>query len=336
MIFSRFFITRRRRFFAASLSVFIVMISLLSIYGCVSSTTEEQKTYSSPQEAVDSLITTVQADSKEALLAIFGPGSEDLISSGDPVADRNGRTRFLKAYGNKHGLEQEDDNKMILHVGAKDYPLPIPIVREGDVWLFDTQAGMKEILDRRIGRNELHTIEVLQSYTDAQREYACMQRDVNAGTEFAQRLTSGENERDGLYWPVMEGEEESPFGPLIALATQEGYTAGLDEENPEPFHGYYFKVLKAQGEHADGGAFDYVVNGKMILGFGLVAYPAKFGVSGIMTFIVNQEGVIYQKDLGEDTPEAEEMTVFDPDDTWKKSEEDSEDEGQDSDRIRVK
>ena len=325
----------RVRAIAVTVSTIIVMISL-STYGCVSSTSEEQKTFSSPQQAVESLITAVQADNEAELLAIFGPGSEDLISSGDPVADRNGRKRFLRAYGDKHRLEEDEDNNMILHVGAKDYPLPIPIVRKGNVWIFDTQAGMEEILDRRIGRNELHTIDVLHAYTDSQREYACMKRNDDADTEFAQRLMSNEGKKDGLYWPVKEGEEESPFGPLIALATQEGYTAGLDEENPEPFYGYYFKILKAQGEHAEGGAFSYVVDGKMILGFGLVAYPAKYGASGIMTFIVNQEGVIYQKDLGEDTPNAAKMTVFDPDDTWKKSEEAPEEEGQGNGKEGVK
>lgn len=308
--------------FAIAVAGFTVMI-MLSAAVVPLSAAEGHKVFSSQQEAVDGLITALQDDSDSELLAIFGPGSEDLISSGDPVADKNGRARFLKAYGDKNSLWQEGDSKAVLHVGVKDYPLPIPLVRKGDIWFFDTQAGMEEILDRRLGRNELHTIEVLHAYTDAQREYACMKRSDGADPEFAQKLTSNAGKKDGLYWEVREGEGESPFGPLIARATLEGYTAGLDEENPEPFHGYYYKILKAQGEHADNGAFDYVVDGKMILGFALVAYPSKYGTSGIMTFIVNQEGVIYQKDLGDDTPTAAEMTVFDPDDTWKKSKEDS-------------
>jgi hypothetical protein len=308
------------RSFPVAMAAFIVMITLSAVDVALPAV-EGQKTFPSPQEAVNSLIAAVQADCDAELLAIFGSGAEDLISSGDPVADKNGRARFLKAYGDKHFLEQKGDAKSVLHVGLKDYPLPIPLVREGGVWYFDTQAGVEEILARRIGRNELHTIEVLQAYTDAQREYSCRKRHDGAGPEFAQKLTSGPGKKDGLYWDAQEGEKESPFGPLIAMATQEGYAAGLDEAAPEPFHGYYFKILKAQGEHADGGAFDYVVDGKMILGFALVAYPAKYGASGIMTFIVNQEGVIYQKDLGEDTVKAENMTVFDPDASWKSYEE---------------
>ena len=334
MIMQRLFTKWMVRPSVAVVAGFIVIIVQSAVVALPAS--EGQKTFSSPQEAVNSLIMAVQAGNEAELLAIFGPGSEDLIFSGDPVADRNGRERFLKAYMEKHILAQEGDAKAMLSVGTKDYSLPIPIVREGDVWFFDTKAGMEEILDRRIGRNELHTIEVLHAYTDAQREYACMKRNDGAGPEFAQKLMSSEGKRDGLYWEAKEGEEESPFGPLIAMATQEGYAAGLDEENPEPFHGYYFKILKAQGEHADGGAFDYVVGGKMILGFGLVAYPANYDASGIMTFIVNQEGVIYQKDLGEDTPNAANMTVFDPDDTWKKSEEAPEEEGQDNDKAGIK
>ena len=323
------------RIFSGAMAV-IIVTGAMTVSPAMAGEPAEQQNFASPQQAVAALITAVQNNNEAELLAILGPDSEDLISSGDRVADQKGRARFLKAYGDKHFLEQEGDAKAVLHVGLKDYPLPIPLVRKENEWFFDTQAGMEEILDRRIGRNELHTIEVLHAYTDAQREYACMKRNDGAGPEFAQKLMSSEGKRDGLYWEAKEGEEESPFGPLIAMATQEGYAAGLDEENPEPFHGYYFKILKAQGEHADGGAFDYVVGGKMILGFGLVAYPANYDASGIMTFIVNQEGVIYQKDLGEDTPNAANMTVFDPDDTWKKSEEAPEEEGQDNDKAGIK
>jgi hypothetical protein len=335
MILLRVWIKWMIRPFAVAVAGFIVM-SALSAAVAAPPTADGHKTFASPQEAVNALIIAVRNDNNAELLAIFGPGSEDLISSGDPVADKNGRARFLKAYGDKNSLEQEGDAQAVFHVGTRDYVLPIPLVREGSVWFFDTRAGMEEILDRRIGRNELHTIEVLHAYTDAQREYACMNRNDGAIPEFAQKLTSSPGKKNGLYWEAKEGEEESPFGPLIARATQEGYLAGLDEEDPEPFHGYYFKILKAQGEHADGGAFDYVVDGKMILGFGLVAYPAKYGASGIMTFMVNQEGVIYEKDLDEDTPKAAAMTMFDPDDTWKISEGVPEEEGQDIERSGVK
>jgi len=279
----------------------------------------KQESFASPQQAVAALIKAVQDNNDAELLTILGDDSEDLISSGDKVADQNGRARFLQAYAKKNSLEQDDGGRMVLLLGDKDYPFPIPLVRQGEAWLFDTRAGMEEILNRRIGKNELHTIEVMQAYSDAQREYAC--RKGNGSAEFAQKFTSSPGKKDGLYWPAEEGGEESPFGPLIARATEEGYTGGLDEEPPEPFHGYFFKILKSQGEHADGGAFDYVADGKMVLGFGLVAYPAKYGVSGIMTFIVNQEGVIYEKDLKENNAMAAAMTAFDPDDTWRKYEE---------------
>lgn len=277
-----------------------------------------QESFASPQQAVTALITAVQNDSDRNLLAILGPDAQDLITSGDPVADRNGRSRFLAAFDKKHSLEQEEADRALLIVGNKSYPFPIPLQRQGDAWTFDTAAGREEILNRRIGRNELHTIEVMRSYAAAQREYASSKHNGGDPT-FAQKLTSSEGMKDGLYWPVAEGEPESPFGPLIARATEEGYTGALDEDPPEPFHGYYFKILKSQGPHAKGGAFNYVAGGRMVLGFALVAYPAKYEASGIMTFIVNQQGIIYEKDLGADTAEqALAMTDFDPDPSWRK------------------
>jgi hypothetical protein len=308
--------------FLGALAILIAMVALPAS-PAVAGGIARQKSFVSPQQAVAALIAAVQGNNDAELLAILGPGSEGLISSGDRVADQKGRARFLKAYEEKNSLEQEDEGRAVLLVGAKDYPFPIPIVWQRDAWLFETQAGMEEILNRRIGRNELHTIEVMHAYTDAQREYACMKRN-GCRPEFAQKFASSEGKKDGLYWEAREDEEESPFGPLIARATEEGYGGGLDEDPSEPFHGYYFKILKAQGEHAKGGAFDYVADGKMVLGFALVAYPAKYGASGIMTFIVNQEGVIYEKDLGEDTAKAATaMTTFDPDDTWKIYKEDA-------------
>lgn len=297
------------------------MVALFAPDAAIAEGPVVQKSFASPQQAVDALVGAVQDDNDAELLAILGSNAGDLISSGDRVADQNGRARFLKAYEVKNSLEKKDEGHAVLLVGSKDYPFPIPIVQQRDGWLFDTQAGMEEILNRRIGRNELHTIEVMHAYTDAQREYACMVRDNGGSPEFAQQFTSSEGKKDGLYWEAGEGEAESLFGPLIAKATEEGYARGLDEDSLEPFHGYYFKILKAQGEHANGGPFDYVADGKMILGFALVAYPAKYAASGIMTFIVNQEGVIYEKDLGENTPKAAAMTTFDPDETWRKYEE---------------
>jgi hypothetical protein len=278
-----------------------------------------QQSFLSPEEAVTSLVTAVRADDLEGMLAILGPGSRELIFSGDDVADRTGREKFLKAYDRMNMLQKVSADKVTLNIGKDNWPLPIPIVKTGEKkWIFDTEQGKQEILNRRIGRNELHVMEVLHAYTDAQHEYAS--KDCGGGglVEFAQKLISTQGKRDGLYWEVKKGEKESPLGPLVARAAKEGYA----EADLQPFHGYYYKILKGQGKHAQGGAYDYVVKGKMILGFALVAYPAEYGNSGVMTFIVNQEGVIYEKDLGVNTARTtENMKIFDPDKTWKKVEE---------------
>ena len=297
------------------------VLSSIAVHPVTAGAVMAQKSFATPLQAVDDLITAVKNDNVAELLDIFGPESEDLISSGDEIADHNGRDRFIKACEKRLTLEQANEDRVLISVGSSDYPFPIPLIRNENTWSFDTQAGMEEILNRRIGRNELNTIMVMQAYTDAQREYAAMNHNGGSG-EFAQKITSSKGKRDGLYWEKEANEPESPFGPLIARAVEEGYEGTMDMEPPEPFHGYFFKILKKQGEHASGGAYDYVVNGKMILGFGLVAYPAKYGASGIMTFLVNQEGTIYEKDLGEDTVDAAAMmTTFDPDDTWHKYEE---------------
>ena len=204
---------------------------------------------------------------------------------------------------------------MTLCIGKDNWPLPIPIVKAGEIWVFDAEQGKQEILNRRIGRNELHVMDVLHAYTDAQHEYASRDCGGCGVVEFAQRLISTQGKRDGLYWEVKKGEKESPLGPLVARAAKEGYA----DADLSPFHGYYFKILKGQGKHARGGAYDYVVKGKMILGFALVAYPAEYGNSAVMVFIVNQEGIIYEKDLGKDTTRiAEGMKFFNPDKTWKR------------------
>jgi hypothetical protein len=274
-----------------------------------------QKTFSSPEEAVKSLVAAVRANDIKEMLAILGPGSRELISSGDDVADRAGREKFLKAYDQMNTLQQESADKMVLSIGADNWPLPIPIVKKGTTWVFDIREGKQEILNRRIGRNELHIMDVLHAYVDAQHEYATKDCRGDGKVEFAQRLISTEGKRDGLYWEAKEGEEESPLGPLVARAAKEGYA----NADLSPFHGYYFNILKGQGKHVDGGAYNYVVKGKMILGFALVAYPAEYGNSGVMTFILNQEGIIYQKDLGKDTKRrAEAMKIFDPDKSWTK------------------
>jgi hypothetical protein len=279
----------------------------------------QQKSFPSPEEAVKSLVAAVRANDMKEMLAILGPGSGELISSGDDVADRAGREKFLNAYDQVNTLQQESANTMVLHIGADNWSMPIPIVKKGATWVFDIGKGKKEILNRRIGRNELHVIEVLDAYIDAQHEYATKDCRGGGKVEFAQRLISTEGKRDGLYWEAKEGEEESPLGPLVARAAKEGYGK---ESDLSPFHGYYFKILSGQGKHAEGGVYNYVVKGRMILGFALVAYPAEYGNSGVMTFMVNQEGTIYEKNLGKNTKRiAEAMKIFNPDKTWKKTKE---------------
>jgi hypothetical protein len=278
----------------------------------------KQKSFASPEEAVKSIIVALKDNDDKELAAILGPGSEPLISSGDRVADKAGRVEFVRLYEEKNRIEQVNPDKAVLSIGNQDYPTPIPVVKRGNAWVFGTSAGKEELLNRRVGRNELEVIDVADTYVDAQREYASKLRGGREALEFAQKFASTPGKQDGLYWKAKEGEEESPFGPLVAQAAAAGYTKGK-ENKPVPFHGYYFRILKAQGKHADGGAYNYVVNGHMILGFALVAYPAQYGASGIMTFIVNQDGVVYQQNLGKDTAKiAAAMKLFDPDKGWKK------------------
>ncbi len=282
-----------------------------------------QKTFASSEEAVKALIDAVKTDNMKELNAIFGPAGKEVFSSGDPVEDKAGRERFLKAYETKNTLVKADDAKTVLQIGEEEWPFPIPVVKKGEKWFFDTKKGKEELINRRVGRNELNTIQVCLAYVDAQREYAAKDRDGDGLFEYAQKFISTPGKKDGLYWNVNEGEEESPLGDIFARATREGYKKTSNK--PIPYHGYYFKILKAQGKHATGGAQDYLVKGKMIGGFAMVAYPAQYGVSGVTTFVVNHEGIVYEKDLGKETAKtARVIKLFDPDKTWKKSETKSE------------
>jgi hypothetical protein len=285
----------------------------------------QQKSYTSPEEAVKALVDAARTGNKAELLAVLGPESKEIISSGDEVADREAREHFVSDYEEKNELEKESPDKVVLSVGQDNWPLPIPIVKKDGRWVFDTEAGKEELLNRRIGRNELNTIDVMHAFVDAQREYASKDRNGDGAVEFAQRIISTKGKEDGLYWEAKEGQEESPFGPLIAEAAKGGYKyteKKTQNGKPSPYHGYFFKILKGQGPNAPGGQYDYVVNGKMILGYGLLAYPASYGSSGVMTFIINQDDVVYQKDLGEDTAKiAESITTYNPDKTWTKVEE---------------
>jgi hypothetical protein len=282
----------------------------------------KQRTFAAPEEAVKALIEALKVNDTKALSALFGPGSKDLVASGDPAADQARRQQFVRLYEQKNRLEQAGPDKAVLYVGDDDWPLPIPLVKRGATWHFDLAEGKAEIIARRIGANELNAIQVCLAYADAQREYVLKDRDRDGLLEYAQKFISDPGKKNGLYWRAKAGEAPSPLGPLVAAAQERGYRRGKQGGRPVPYFGYYYRILKAQGPNAPGGAYDYVVNGKMIGGFALVAYPARYGVSGVMTFMVNQEGVVYQKDLGKDTPKiAQAMKAFDPDATWKKVEE---------------
>jgi len=306
-----------RRAWPALRAGVVTVVLFVSALATVSRAAEGMPTlFPSPAAAVAALAVAAKAGDLKTMQAILGPGSEELISSGDSVADKVGRDKFVAAYEQKHSLEARTAETMILHVGTDDWTLPIPIVKQGKSWGFDIDQGKQEILNRRIGRNELHVIDVIDAYVDAQHTYASKDCRGSGKVEFAQRFISSPGSRDGLYWEAKEGEEQSPLGPLLARAAQEGYAA---EDNLSPLYGYYFKILKEQGEFATGGSYKYVVEDKMILGFALLAYPSEYGNSGVMTFMVNQEGIIFEKDLGENTRSlAEAITVYNPDESWEK------------------
>ena len=293
-------------------SLLVVLAAML----LTTSVATAQQTYKTPQAAVDALVAAAKADDEQAALAVFGKAGEDIISSGDKVSDDAIRKRFVESYDAKHQIAMDGDAKATLVIGQNDYPFPVPLVRKAGLWSFDTEAGRREVLVRRIGRNELNAIQTSLAYVDAQDEYAAKDRGAGVGV-YAQRLVSEPDKKNGLYWPTAAGEEESPLGELFAAASKQGYRAG---EGRTPYHGYYYKILTKQGPSAPGGAHDYVVNGKMIGGFALVAYPAEYRNSGVMTFLVNYDGTVYQKDLGRDTTAlAEEMTTYNPDKTWTKA-----------------
>ena len=291
----------------------------LVISGPSLAATVKQRTFASPEEAVKALVEALKSKDAKALEAIFGPGSKDLVSSGDPVADSAEYERTVNHLEQKTRLEQSA-GKVILHAGNEEWPFAIPIVKKDALWRFDSKQGREEILARRIGRNELSAIQFCLAYVDAQREYALKDRDSDGLLEYAQKFESDKGKKNGLYWDVKAGEAQSPLGPLAAVSQKQGYST--KREKPEPYLGYYYRILKAQGKEAPDGAYDYVVKGKMIGGFALVAYPAKYASSGVMSFIVNQDGVVYEKDLGKNTEKtAQAIKLFNPDSSWKKVEE---------------
>jgi hypothetical protein len=278
-----------------------------------------QQRFATPGAAIEALVAAIRANSAGLIRAVLGPGSDRLISSGDPVADRQGHAHFVAAFDKHSRIELDGDAKATLIVGENDWPLPFPLVKHGDGWRFDAESGAEEILNRRIGRNELSAIQVCLAYVDAQREYALTQGNHDGMHEYAMRLVSTPDKKDGLYWPTKEGQPLSPLGPLAEKAKEEGYGKSANGVHA-PYHGYLYRILTGQGDDASGGAYDYVAKGKLIGGFALVAYPARWGASGVMTLIVNHDGVVYEKNLGKETAAiASKMTRFDPDSSWSKA-----------------
>jgi hypothetical protein len=303
----------------SSLAISISAFLLVCLFATPFASAEEsavQQVFPSPDAAVSALVAASKADDIKALNSILGPQADQVVSSGDPVADNNARDNFVRRYQEMHRLAYDDQGRVVVYIGAQNWPVPIPLVKKNGGWVFDTAAGKEELLYRRIGRNELFTIDVLEDLGEAQKEYASEPRDGESTSQFAQKIMSDTGKRNGLYWETAEGQPESPIGPLVASATTEGYTKDKGGSSI-PFHGYFYKVLTRQGENAPGGAKNYLVNGKMTKGFAFLAYPAEYRASGVMTFMINKDGVIVQKDLGPDTAGlASETAVFNPDKTW--------------------
>jgi len=273
-----------------------------------------QQSFKTAEEAADALVSAAKTGDRKAVLTVLGQKGADIVSSGDPVADASARNRVIEAYNAKPQMAMEGTDKAVLIIGHEDWPFPIPLVRKDGTWRFDTAAGREEILYRRIGRNELSAIQACLAYVDAQQEYA--ERGIAGNGVYAQRIVSGPGKNDGLYWPAQPSEDDSPLGELAASAAAEGYRVG---QQRAPYHGYYYKVLTRQGPNAAGGALDYIVRGRMIGGFALVAYPAEYRNSGVMTFLVNHRGDVYEKDLGPNTAHiAAGITAFNPDNTWRR------------------
>ncbi len=278
-----------------------------------------QQTFSSAAQASQALVTAMKDNDQQSLLKILGPNGKDIVSSGDDAEDQNDRDQFLKKYQQMHRLVMEPDGTTTLYIGAENWPTPIPLVRKGSSWYFDTAAGKQEILYRRVGKNELAVIQTCSGLVDAEKEYYSQPHDGATDRQYAQKFFSDPGKQNGLYWDTASGQTNSPIGPLVAVAATEGYPQPPDR-NLQPFQGYYFRILQAQGAKAPGGAHSYIAKGKMTRGFAFVAYPAEYRSSGVMTFIVDQDGIVYEKDLGPKTAAmAKAMTKYDPDSTWRKA-----------------
>jgi hypothetical protein len=277
-----------------------------------------EKTFASPGDAVLALYNAAKSNDTPALNALFGSNAQKILNTGDPVADKNALANFVRRYEQMHRVVMEPDGTVTLYVGADNWPTPLPIVKNGSgQWYFDTEAGVKEILYRRVGTNENDAIETLHTLVEAQFDYAEQMHDGSSTKQYALKFISSEGKQDGLYWKTDDSQPPSPIGPQIVDASTEGYN--MQQGKTTPFHGYYYRMLAKQGAAAKGGARDYVVNGQLTKGFAFVAYPAEYRNSGVMTFIVNQDGVVYEKDLGADTDKlGSSLTDYNPDSTWTK------------------
>ncbi len=299
----------------------IAAVALLSaglLTGVVLAQTKTERTFPTPEDAVKALIETVKAGNLESLLEIFGPGGKELIDSSEPAIARQNQQVFTVAVREKWHLEDAAPDRKTLVIGNEDWPFPVPLVKAGNGWRFDTAAGKEEVLARRIGRNELAVIDATRAYVTAQRRYAEAGHDGKPAGLHAAKFQSDPGKENGLYWPTTRGQKRSPLGDVVAQAAAEGRPLGGQGTQPAPFHGYYFKILTAQGSAAQGGAKSYVVKGEMSGGFALVAWPAQYDVTGIMTFIVNQDGVVREKNLGPGTDAAaRKMTAYNPDSSWR-------------------
>jgi len=292
----------------------LISLTTAALLFTAASVAHGQQAFKTPDEAASALVTAAKTADRKAIVAVLGPDGNDIVSSGDEVADAATRQKFVAAYDAKHEITMQGDDKAIVVIGQEDFPLPIPLVRKDGMWRFDTVAGREEILARRIGKNELDTIQTCLAYVDAQNDYSEKDRTGLGKGIYAKRIVSSPGKKDGLYWPDAQGEDQSPLGEFAAEASNQGYRVGGGRM---PYRGYYYKILMKQGAAAPGGELEYVVKGKMIGGFALVAYPAQYRNSGVMTFIVSHAGVVFQKDLGPDTAKlAEHMTSFNPDKTW--------------------
>jgi len=278
-----------------------------------------QKSFPSAKEATGALVAALQANDSSALAAILGPDAKDVLSSGDEVEDKNDRYQFVQKYQEMHRLVREPDGTTTLYVGAENWPAPIPLMHRGAAWYFDTPAGKQEVLYRRIGKNELAVIQVCRELVDAENEYYSKPRGGGSGKQYAQKFFSDPDKHNGLYWKAGAGEVESPIGPLVASAAAEGYVRDPNQKQ-QPFEGYFFRVLKGQRASASRDARSYIVSGKMTGGFAFVAYPAEYRSSGVMTFLVDKDGIVYEKDLGRNTAEiAKSLAQYDRDASWRKA-----------------